>query len=189
MGKIKLSQTEVSQTINLNEIVKTDLSLDPALVNKIGQDIIDLIRSRTESGKEIGGERDLKKPYSESYSDSLPFKAAGKSKNKIDMTLTGDMLGSIDLAENDPESLKIEVDPSQAPKAYNHNVGDTVPKRPWFGVTRDELMEILDRHKEDISAIKEDRADVIQSLRTGNQQQTLIDVFRRNGFFGDDDEL
>ena len=130
------------------------------LKQAIGQEIIDRIIRRTESGKAIGGKKDLKKPYSESYAESLDFKAFGKSKNKVNMKLTGDMLGSMDVTEIKGNKITIgfEGDEENA-KAFNHNFGDTVPKRPFFGLNKNELTDIKRTFKSELKeALKEQRS-------------------------------
>lgn len=186
-GTLKLSLDEVSQTINLSEIAGVDLSNDPSLVNQIGQDIIDYMVARVQDGKGIGGVT-LKAPYSKDYLSSDIAKAYDKKADPINMTLTGDMLGSIDLVNDDADKLKIAIDGSDVDtkKAYNHNVGDTVPRRPFFGVDKSELEDILAAHQDDIQAIKDEKANTKQSILDGLQQQSLIDIINNVNFLGSD---
>lgn len=184
VGKLNLSLDEVSQEINLNEITGVDLSNDPSLVSTIGQEIIDYMTERTLNGKEIGGSKDLKKPYSKSYQDSIEFRAFGKSADEVNMTLTGDMLGSIDIADDKPDALKIAIEGDlETKKAYNHNVGDTLPKRPFFGITEDELDSILSKHDDDISALKNQTEETKQAIREGVMAQAILeDIFNNLNF-------
>lgn len=133
---------KVSQRFNLKEIFGVDFSNKPELKEALAQAIIEKIKTRTENGLAIGGKRELKKPYSDAYADSIPFKAAGKSKNNVNMTLTGDMLGLLDVIKESSNTIEIGWDNDQAPKAYNHNVGDTVPKRPFFGLNKSEIADL-----------------------------------------------
>lgn len=142
----------VYQRFNLKEIFGVDFSDKPDLKEAIAQVIIEKIKTRTEDGLAIGGKRELQSPYSDEYSKSLSFKAAGKSKRKVNMKLTGDMLGLLDMIKETSNTIEIGWDDDQAPKAYNHNVGDTVPKRPFFGLSATEIAALK---KEFGSEVKE----------------------------------
>jgi hypothetical protein len=61
----------------------------------IAQDIIDYIVDRSKSGLDKNN-RKFKK-YSKEYIKSIDFKVAGKSRSNIDLTLTGDMLDSLQI--------------------------------------------------------------------------------------------
>lgn len=142
MKSPKITLSKFEQEIDLKELFGVDLSDDDSLKQAIGQFLIDRMLERVDSGKGIGGVK-LKSPYSKEYSKSLEFKAAGKSRGKVNMSLTGDMLASIDLLSTDGNKIKIGIeDDSQIPKAYNHQTGDTVPARPFFGFTKSELADI-----------------------------------------------
>jgi hypothetical protein len=136
----KVTLDKIEQTIDLEELFGVDLSDNDAIKNAIGQVLIDQMLVRVADGAGIGGVK-LKSPYSDSYAKSVEFKAAGKSKGKVNMNLTGDMLASVNM-KADGNALTLYVDDTQVAKAYNHIVGDTVPKRPWFGFSKDELKGI-----------------------------------------------
>lgn len=165
---LKLTESEVSQTINLNELFETNFSGNSGLAQAVGQAIVDKILSRTASGFGVDGKK-LKSPYSKDYSESLEFKAFGKSKNNVNMELTGQMLGTIDVLENNRGKIKIGWgDDVENAKAYNHNIGDTVPRRPFFGITESELKEIkeefVDRVKEETSGLQSERDRIVNEL-------------------------
>jgi|LakMenE01Jun11ns_1017448.scaffolds.fasta_scaffold9959057_17 hypothetical protein len=176
---IKLRKTRIEQKLNLTEIIGKDISSDPVLVRKIAQGIIDYMVDRAKDGKGIG-RKDLKSPYSKAYAESLAFKAAGKSRNNVNMTLSGDMLRSIDILEEDGASVVIGIDdPTDAPKAYGHQTGfeghPTIPqgkyRRQFFGVTTDEVKkEIIPKFKSEIDRSVGTRA--VSSLET---QEAAID--------------
>lgn len=138
---LKLSQTEVSQRINLKELFGQTLVNQSDLTQEIAQAIIDRIIARTESGQSVDGGK-LKK-YSKDYIASPEFKAFNKSAEHVDMTLTGQMLGTLDVLDTRGDTIRIGwEDAVENAKAYNHNVGDTVTKRAFFGITDDELQDI-----------------------------------------------
>lgn len=127
--KPKYSLDEVSQEIDLEEI----LGRVPSEVEarQFIDDAINLIIERTQSGEDINGRRF--KAYSEEYA-----KIKGTSRGDVDLTLMGDMLAGIN-ADFERGKVKLFMEPDQVPKAYNHNVGDTLPKRTFFGLTNSEI--------------------------------------------------
>ena len=109
MKSPKITLSKFEQEIDLKELFGVDLSDDDSLKQAIGQFLIDRMLERVDSGKGIGGVK-LKSPYSKEYSKSLEFKAAGKSRGKVNMSLTGDMLASIDLLSTDGNKIKIGIE-------------------------------------------------------------------------------
>jgi hypothetical protein len=185
---IKLTKKRVSQKLDLNELTGRNIASDPVLVRKIAQGIIDYMVDRAKSGRGLG-RKDLKSPYSKSYSESLAFKAASKSRNDVNMTLSGDMLRSIDILEEDGASVVIGIDDEvDAPKAYGHQTGfeghPTIPsgkyKRPFFGVTTDEVKkEVLPKFKAEIE--QSAGARTISSLESQEAAISFIQGIRRLG--------
>ena len=156
-----IKKSKTSQKINLKEEFGIDFRGRDSLKQALGQAIIDRIVSRTESGQGMsfgfsgsGTPVKLKSPYSKAYAKSDDFKAFGKSRGNVNMTLTGDMLASIDLLKIDGNTIEVGInDSEEALKSYNHNTGDTVPKRPFFGVNKKELKEIRREFSSDIKEI------------------------------------
>lgn len=66
--------------------------------NTLGQLIIEQIRENCLNGIDANGKSFVK--YSKSYYESLDFEIADKSKNEVNLTLTGDMLASLELISN-----------------------------------------------------------------------------------------
>jgi len=185
---IKLTKKRVSQKLDLNELTGRNIGSDSVLVRKIAQGIIDYMVDRAKSGRGLG-RKDLKSPYSKSYSESLTFKAAGKARNDVNMTLSGDMLRSIDILEEDGASVVIGIeDEVDAPKAYGHQTGfeghPTIPsgkyKRPFFGVTADEVKkQVLPKFKAEID--QSAGARTISSLESQETAISFIQGIRRLG--------
>jgi hypothetical protein len=179
---INLSEDEVSQTINLKDWMGVDFSSDPNLVRQIGQACIDYMTKRVDDNKGLGNEK-LKSPYTKTYADSLDFQAAGKSKNDVNMKLSGDMLGSIDLEESG-NSFKIFIPSDESPKAYGHMTGfkghPTIPegkyKRQFFGLTKEEFKkEIAPKFKGEKP--KETERDLVGELiKTIKTADNLFDI-------------
>jgi hypothetical protein len=163
---IRLTKRRVTQTIDLSDVVGKDISNNPKLVKKLGQAIIDYMDKRVSEGLGLG-RKPLKAPYSESYSKSLAFKLAGKSRNDINMRLSGDMKRDVDLLEEDGSKITYGLeDPTEAVKAYAHQTGfeghPTIkgPKREWFGVTTAEVKKyVLPNFKDDLSGTTKIKGD------------------------------
>ena len=140
------------------EVFGVDFSGARSLREAIGEAILARIRARTEAGDGMsfdamgrGRQIKLKSPYSKSYIDSLDFKAFGKKPSQVNMKLTGDMLGLMDIKRQSSNSITIGwTDATENAKAYNHSVGDTVPRRPFFGVSKSELQDIKREFKSEI---------------------------------------
>ena len=72
--------------------------------------------------------------------------------SKANLSLFGDMMGELDV-DFDDESFTIFIDePEQMAKAYNHNVGDTVPKRSF--IPNDEAKKGKNFKKDIVNAYK-----------------------------------
>jgi hypothetical protein len=163
----KVTQDEVSQTIDLSEAFGIDFKGLDSLKQIIAEDMIERIRARTEGGNGVkfssnGNASNVTFPgYSKDYIDSPEFRAFGKSKGKVNLKLTGDMLNLIDLTDETKDTITIGWDDSeQNAKAFNHITGDTVKPRPFFGITKSELQEIVKAYKPKIKEIiKVERTD------------------------------
>jgi hypothetical protein len=171
-----ITKNNVFQEFDLQELTGVDTSLRPELGLSIGQAIIDYMLDRIkDDNKGIGG-TDLKGPYSKSYINSEPFEAYDKSPNDINMELTGSMLADIDILEYDGTKLKIGFsDTTEKLKSYNHQTGDTVPKREFFGLTKDEVEKVLNDYQSDIDALKSELNEVVSA----DDIETLADLFQR----------
>lgn len=167
---LKLSEDEVSQVLDVQELTGLNLVSYPDVKLKIAQIAIDRILTRTAEGKSNIGNNLA--PYSKSYKNSLEFKAAGKS-NTVNMYLFGDMLGSIDITANSGNLVKIGfLGNLQNKKAYGHMTGmkgnpileGKTPKRQFFGVPYSELkMIVRSELREDLDQIKNDLKELSQS--------------------------
>ena len=71
----------------------------------LATELIDYIVKRTKSGRNNEGSQFPK--YSKSYVNSLDFKIAGKKRRPVNLTLSGDMLNSIQLLREKKDSIQI----------------------------------------------------------------------------------
>ena len=97
------------------------------------------------------------------------------------MTASGDMLGLMDIVQEKANSITIGWDDeTETKKAYNHNFGDTVKKRPFFGLTKGELSELVSALKPDVrraakAAKNDDEQELIDAIKT-LKQDVLTDA-------------
>jgi hypothetical protein len=124
----------------------------------IADELIDVMIDQAKSGRGIAleepGIADRRKRfpgYSETYVNSLDFNIAGKSKGSVDLTLSGDMLGAIQLLDHEDGKLIIGFEPGSENDRAEGNIlgtyGQDTPNpskaRNFLGVTRGELKQVL----------------------------------------------
>lgn len=136
--KKKNSLDEVSTDINLKELLG-GLSKDRDVREAFFQLAVEKMVDRINTGRDVNGV--LFKKYSKEYKDSLAFNAFDKSTT-VNMQLSGDMLAAVNIINQDASKIKVGINNDEAPKAYNHQVGDTLPQREWFGWKDSELKSI-----------------------------------------------
>jgi hypothetical protein len=120
----------------------------------IAQDVIDYIaeRSRRGLGRDAQPWKGAAAKYSEAYANSLDFKIAGKSKNSVDLTLSSEMLESME-ASTRPGEITISLEESQRAKAQGNilgTYGQASPikgkKRNFLDLSRAELSKIVSNY-------------------------------------------
>lgn len=129
--KDNISVDEMRQEIDLAEIYGREPT--PQEASEFAELARGLVIDRTQNGNKRGGGK------FQSYS---PEYAEFKGSSEVDLTLFGDMLNSV---EARPDGSKVELfidDDLNTKKGYNHHVGDTLPERPWFGLTENEAYGI-----------------------------------------------
>lgn len=189
MGKITVTKSSLYQEFDLEDIFGVDLSSYPDIGLSFGQGVIDRIIDRTKSGKDIDGK--AFKGYSEDYVNSLEFKAFGKSKSDVNMTLEGNMLLDLDILDFSGNKIRVGLrDNTEILKGFNHNTGDTVPKREFFGLTNSEIEELRSEFSGDIQQLIEsqDGLELLTLLGANGQpaaQSELSDLLN-DDFFNDD---
>lgn len=127
--------------------------LTPAEREQLGDDIIEAIKRRTEKGVDRNGKKFP--AYSKAYTESMDFKIAGKSKNSVDLQLSGDMLASINLLSHRKGKLLIGFENGSDENARaDGNItgsygGSPNPKRArdFLGLPDSELDKILSHYE------------------------------------------
>lgn len=157
--KPKYSKKEVSQRFNLKEL----LGYTPSEQQKrVFYDlIVDKMVERTANGKDISGRNFT--PYSANYAERK-----GVSRNSVDLILTGEMLNSFEESQRQRNVVKVKVSEGENTlKSYNHNVGDTLPRRTYFGFQNEgDLQDVVSQVDQlEPRAQEEDRGISLADLR------------------------
>jgi phage gpG-like protein len=142
----------VEQRIDLGELFGSQ-GLSDSFKKKVAQRIIDEIIKRADENKSIDGRRLAS--YDDDYVKSDEFKAYGKSKNDVDMNLTGNMLNMLTIKEVDSDTAVIGwTDKDNNGKAHGHMTGANgtgkLPVREFFGANQKLLEEIKDLFYEEL---------------------------------------
>jgi hypothetical protein len=141
--------------INLKEIFGDNLPDSFRFRQAIGQAIIDKIKSRAQNNLSRTGSRFPN--YSKEYSESMEFIAAGKSRDNPNLTLSGDMLGLLDITSEGEGFIEIGWnDFLEAEKAHGHITGAVGRTRDFLGLPNKEIEEI---RKQFIDLIEESNED------------------------------
>lgn len=153
----------------------------PSERESIAQDVLQFIRDRTQKG--LNKNNRAMPGYSKEYIHSVEFRAAGKDAGKVDLTLTGDMLGAMDLISHQKGKLILgfENGTFENAKADGNIRGTygkskaTKKKRDFLGITKSDLARILDNYTPDTSldnaetsALAGEAADAIVGRVGGN---------------------
>lgn len=142
-GSQVTSIDELSQTIDL----KSYLGRKPTATEKqnFAELAIDAIENRTLDGNTINGGKFKK--YSKAYAE---FK--GVTRTSVDLFLEGDMLDNINRGKSKEKKGTVFIQMKkgvETKKAFNHQTGDTLPQREFFGVTDAEAKSIASEIKEE----------------------------------------
>ena len=155
--KISYSKRQTSQEINLKDVLGRKPT--PEEKSRFVEEAVDRIINRTQSGKQLTNVNF--KRYSEEYAEQK-----GVSPSDVDMTLLGDMLESVKELSARGNKVRYGIDGGvDAKKSFNHNTGDTLPKRTWFGLTKKEAKEIGQRIK---SEEEEENERVLSDIASRN---------------------
>jgi len=131
----------MSQEINL----KRYLGRNPteSEIEAFAEEAIERINIRTLDGETVHG--GAFKRYSKAYAEKK-----GVSQDSVDLFLDGKMLNALNYEQSD-NGVKIVIDDNlETKKGFAHHTGDnSLPKRPWFGITTDEARQIAESVRED----------------------------------------
>jgi hypothetical protein len=130
--------------------IKVSKKMPEEVQTALGIEIIDFIIDRSKKGKDKLN-KDFPS-YSKDYKSSLDFKIAGKNPNKVDLTLTGEMLNSLEILDTSEGEITIGINPKDklnTAKAEG-NVTGSYGGKPKPRKARD----FMGIHKEDLNELK-----------------------------------
>jgi hypothetical protein len=130
--------------------VEIPRNIKPDAREMLADEIMDFIRDRV-TGKNLDKRNKPLPEYSKEYAKSLEFKIAGKSKDDVNLTLSGDMLGALTLLDHRSGKLTIGFENGTPENAKaDGNIRGTYgkskpvgPKRDFLGLTQSDLERIL----------------------------------------------
>ena len=115
---------------------KTYVENKDEIMDKFVEKAIDTINKRTVV-KSLDFEGSKFTKYSPEYAKS-------KGSKKVNMIKDNYMLASIEEGETtQTNTLKVKLGDDQTLKGYNHMVGDTLPRRSFFGLSEKEKSKIV----------------------------------------------
>lgn len=159
-------ETKMELHFELKDIFGSKARFTEEFRQAFANSAIQKIVERTQEGRPLYGSW---RRYSEGYKESLPFKAFGKTED-VNLTLTGDMLGTLSLLKSQGSKVVIGWDIElQNKKAFNHHTGDTVPRRPFFGLQNQEISELkeeFDAQAKSLEPITRKLKDILQAIDT-----------------------
>ena len=120
----------------------------------MAQALLDKILDKTASSRSRTGKGF--RQYSKTYIASDAFKAAGKS-SKVNMSLSGDMLGLIEATSETANTVTLSwEDSEEAAKAHGHITGGgRLPVRDFFGLNKKDIIAVKREFKQEIADIKD----------------------------------
>lgn len=157
--------------------IKIPTKLNSEEREALALDILDRIVKRTvEENKDKDGKKFP--PYSSSYKKSLDFKIGGKT-SKVDLTLSGDMLADLKLLGHKKGEVTIGYENHTDSNAkaegnikgtYGKSVPNPAKARDFLGVSRNELIDIIEPYKKKDSRIE--RVKELYDLMQGAEELT-----------------
>lgn len=134
--------------------VKVSKKMSDEVKQALGLEVIDHIIDRTVNKRQDKNNKEFKGSYSDSYADSFEFKLAGKSKDKINLSLTSEMLNALEVLDTSKDGeITIGIpasDDFNNAKAEGNIKGTYGQDKPIRGKKRD----FMGIHSSDLNAIK-----------------------------------
>ena len=166
VGKQKLSKSEVSLTLELDELFDFDFTGHEALRAEIAESILDTIVERTvDDGRGVNGRKF--KIYDKDYAIEK-----GVPRSAVDLYLSGDMMETIEDRSDSVNTLKLQVKEGvDTLKALNHNTKkdsvNKLPKREFMGIQKKEINRIKREYRSEFEAATE--PEVEEEEQTADQ--------------------
>lgn len=122
----------------------------------IGIDVIDFIIDRTKSGVDMNNSPLAS--YTKGYKETFEYKIGHGSDSDVNLTLTGEMLGSMVIVSHGAGFIKLgfnDKDAAEKAQWIQSPTGQKAGKqrpRKFFGINDKDLNKIIDRHRSKTTA-------------------------------------
>lgn len=161
--------------------VRVPIQFSQSIRIDIADDIVEFILRRTERGLDKNNKKF--KTYSESYSESLDFKIAGKSKGHVDLQLSGDMLTELQVLNTSASgfiTIGFEAGSEENDKAawQRNNLRPSFPKRDFLGITDSDLSKIISPYKRRSDAENNQNSEIKEKV--SQEARSIISNFLFN---------
>lgn len=146
--------------IDLTELFGDELLDRQSVRQSLAQEVIDAIVKKAEN---FGGK------YSDEYSESAEFRAFGKSKSDVNLTLSGQMLSALDVISDNRDKIVIgwEQGSEDGKKAHGNITGkngQVKTKRDFFKLTESELKAIARQYRDDLTGEERPEGRTVQDI-------------------------
>jgi len=158
--------------ININEVIAQESDADKrraftraarndAVKLEFGARVVDEIIRRTQEDNVDKTGKSFRK-YSKAYVNSTDFKIAGKDSGKVDLTLSGDMLGTMQVLETAGPSVTIgwNIDVEDEKAGFHVSGTGKMPRRDFLGLPKGEQYTILKSVLRDVPVSDVPRSEV-----------------------------
>lgn len=130
--------------------ISIPIEFNQEIRDNLAEDILDFILRRTERGLDKNNKPF--KRYSDSYAESLDFKIAGKSKNHVDLQLSGDMLTELQILNTSiPGFITIGFpqgsEENDRAAWQRNNTRSYFPKRDFLGIEQSDLNKLISKYR------------------------------------------
>jgi hypothetical protein len=135
----------------MTTLISIPTSFNATQREAIGIDIINRIVERTEAGLDVNGNPFA--PYKQSYKQTLEYKIGHGNSSKVNLTLTGELLGSLSIISHGAGFIKLGFDDSSASEKAKwiqsptgQKAGKQTPRK-FLGISEKDLNKILAKYE------------------------------------------
>jgi hypothetical protein len=139
-------------------LINVPQALTPVQREAIGLEVINFIIERTKNGLDINNNPFA--DYKQSYKDTFEYKVGHGGDSTVNLTLTGEMLGTISIINHGTGFIKLGFTDSEAAKKAKwiqtpsgQKAGKQSPRR-FFGISQKDLNKIVARNQSDETAFQ-----------------------------------
>lgn len=139
-------------------LISLPQNLNSSQREAIGLDIIEFIVDRTKNGLDINNQPFA--PYKKSYKETFEYKIGHGANSTVNLTLTGELLGTINIISHGVGFVKLGFNDKQAEKKAEWIQSPTGQKfgkqspRKFFGISEKDLNKIIQKNSSGNTSIE-----------------------------------